>query len=67
MVSLFPANSLFLKQSINHVRLQVCTSLSCPLVTDDGDDSVIPLDDEEEYSRVKSLDDEFGDDAILVE
>lgn len=33
---------------------------------DDGDDSVIPLDDEE-YSRVKSLDDEFGDDAILVE
>jgi len=34
---------------------------------DDGDDSVIPLDDEEEYSRVKSLDDEFGDDAILVE
>ena len=36
-------------------------------MTDDGDDSVIPLDDEEEYSRVKSLDDEFGDDAILVE
>jgi len=33
---------------------------------DDGDDSVIPLDDEE-YSRVKSLDDEFNDDAILVE
>ena len=45
----------------------ICTFFPSLLVTDDGDDSVIPLDDEEEYSRVKSLDDEFGDDAILVE
>lgn len=35
---------------------------------DDGDDSVIPLDDDEvQFTKVKSLDDEFGDDAILVE
>jgi len=37
--------------------------------SDQDDDSVIPLDDDgdEQFSRVKSLDDEFGDDAILVE